>query len=239
MNQLTVFEQREVLGKEFKMYGTPDRPLFLAKDVAEWIEHTHTTHMLRSVDEDEKLNVIILHAGQNREVTMLTEYGLYEVLMQSRKPIAKEFKKEVKSILKQIRMTGGYVPVVEEETNEEFLARAFMIAQQTLAKKDELLKQKEELLLEQKPKVEYYETVLQSKKLSTTTMVAKDLGMTATKLNEKLHELGIIYKQSNTWFFYADYQFLLGEYADYHITQYGQTLKWTEKGRKYIIELLT
>ena len=80
----------------------------MAKDVAEWIEHSNSTEMLRGVDENEKLNSTILSAGQRREVTMLTEDGLYEVLMQSRKPIAKEFKREVKQILKTIRKHGLY-----------------------------------------------------------------------------------------------------------------------------------
>ena len=90
------------------MYGDFENPLFLAKDVAEWIEHSNSTEMLRGVDENEKLNSTILSAGQRREVTMLTEDGLYEVLMQSRKPIAKEFKREVKQILKTIRKHGLY-----------------------------------------------------------------------------------------------------------------------------------
>ena len=49
--------------------------------------------------------------GSTHKQWFLTEDGLYEVLMQSRKPIAKQFKKEVKQILKQIRRTGDYVPV--------------------------------------------------------------------------------------------------------------------------------
>lgn len=76
--------------------GDFENPLFLAKEVAEWIEHSNPTEMVRTIDDDEKLNSIILSAGQNREVTFLTEDGLYEVLMQSRKPIAKQFKKKVK-----------------------------------------------------------------------------------------------------------------------------------------------
>lgn len=107
-NELKVFEAREVLGKEFRIYGTLDEPLFLAKDVAEWIEHSNTTEMLRTIDDDEKLNSTILSAGQRRECSFLTEDGLYEVLMQSRKPIAKAFKTEVKKILKTIRRHGEY-----------------------------------------------------------------------------------------------------------------------------------
>ena len=105
---LQIIEQREVLGKEFKIYGDLENPLFLAKDVANWIEHNNISHMMSIVDENEKLTYTIRNSGQNREMWFLTEDGLYEVLMQSRKPIAKQFKKEVKKILKTIRLNGMY-----------------------------------------------------------------------------------------------------------------------------------
>lgn len=105
MEDLKVLDEREILGKEFKMYGTIENPLFLAKSVAEWIEHTDLSRMVNLVDDDEKLKRTLYVSGQNRNMWFLTEDGLYEVLMQSRKPIAKAFKKEVKQILKQIRMT--------------------------------------------------------------------------------------------------------------------------------------
>ncbi|NKF05290.1 hypothetical protein J1C67_14485 [Clostridium gasigenes] len=110
MDNLTVLEQREVLGKEFTIYGTKDEPLFLAKDVADWIEHTHVTKMLKNIDEDEKTTCTINTCGNYKsQATFLTEDGFYEVLMTSRKPIAKVFKKEVKVILKEIRTNGAYV----------------------------------------------------------------------------------------------------------------------------------
>ena len=62
--------------------------------------------MMRTVDDNEKLIQTMFVSGQNREMWFLTEDGLYEVLMQSRKPIAKEFKREVKQILKTIRKHG-------------------------------------------------------------------------------------------------------------------------------------
>ena len=103
MSVLQVIEQREILGKQLTMYGDFEDPLFLAKEVAEWIENKQPTQMVELVDEDEKLKCIINTSGQNREMWFLTENGLYEVLMQSRKPIAKQFKKEVKTLLKNIR----------------------------------------------------------------------------------------------------------------------------------------
>ena len=96
--------KQEVLGKEFKIYGTIEEPLFLAKDVAEFIEHSDVSKMMKSVDEDEKVKNIVRTLGGNQEMWFLTENGLYEVLMQSRKPIAKQFKKKVKEILKSLRL---------------------------------------------------------------------------------------------------------------------------------------
>lgn len=78
---LTVINEQELLGKEFKVYGDVDNPLFLATDVAEWIDYSKASMMLSSVDEDEKLRETIFTAGQNREMWFLTEDGLYEVLM--------------------------------------------------------------------------------------------------------------------------------------------------------------
>ena len=114
-DDLTVFEQRDVLGKDFTIYGDLDYPMFLAKDVAEWIEHSDVSMMLRSVDENEKQIQTLFVSGQNRDLWFLTEDGLYEVLMQSRKPIAKEFKKQVKQILRDIRQRGLYVTDVALE----------------------------------------------------------------------------------------------------------------------------
>lgn len=154
--ELMVFEQREVLGMEFKIYGTSDEPLFLAKDVANWIEHSKANMMLQSIDEDEKLRETIFTSGQNREMWFLTEDGLYEVLMQSRKPIAKQFKKEVKKILKQIRQTGGYIPIDADMNEDEIMAKALLIAQSTIEKKSKIIKSLQ-------PKAKGYDTFLDTK----------------------------------------------------------------------------
>lgn len=90
-----IIYERNLFGKHFRIYGTKENPLFLAKDVAEWIEHSDVSMMLKKVDEDEKVTNIVCTLGGNQRAWFLTENGLYEVLMQSRKPIAKELKKEV------------------------------------------------------------------------------------------------------------------------------------------------
>lgn len=173
MKDLEVIKEQEVLGKEFRIYGDADSPLFLAKDVADWIEHTNSSEMLKMVDDDEKLKIFctisnISNAYKPTESVgsanrlFLTEDGLYEVLMQSRMPIAREFKKEVKKILKSIRQTGGYIPIQEDDDESSIMAKALLIAQKTLDKKDALLKQKEEQIIEMKPKVDFANSVTDS-----------------------------------------------------------------------------
>ena len=144
-NQVQMIKEQEVLGKQFRVYGTFEEPLFLAKDVADWIEYdvNKVGQMLKTVDEDEKKTSPLHYSGQVRNMWFLTEDGLYEVLMQSRKPIAKQFKKEVKSILKQIRQTGGYIPIQQEESDTDILAKALLIAQRTIESKNKLLQEKE------------------------------------------------------------------------------------------------
>lgn len=106
MMELQVIDKRKILDQEITTYGDLENPLFLAKDVANWIgyDNSSVNKMISRVDEDERLNGIIFRAGQNREMTFLTEDGLYEVLMQSRKPIAKQFKKKVKKLIRELRL---------------------------------------------------------------------------------------------------------------------------------------
>ena len=111
MNELQIIDEREVLGKQLRIYGDFENPLFLAKDVAEWIDYDKEKvgQMLNTVDIDEKITSPIYYSGQVRNMWFVTEDGLYEVLMQSRKSIAKQWKKKVKAILKNIRKNGGYI----------------------------------------------------------------------------------------------------------------------------------
>lgn len=133
-----------------------------------------------------------------------------------------------------------------KEVDQPKLPRTYIEALRALLASEE---EKQELIDEikvQEPKVEYHDKVLNPTdeengftKLITITDIAKDVGMTARKLNKLLNDKGIIYKQGKVWKVYSKYDFLIKEkYCDYHITEYSQTLKWTEKGRKFIIELL-
>lgn len=123
---------------------------------------------------------------------------------------------------------------LKEVVNKPVLPQDYLSALKALVASEE-----EKALM--KPKVEYYESTLRPDtyvKLLTSSEVAKDLGISAQKLHTRLNELGVIYKQNKTWMLYSKYQDRVPEYCDYTINEHSQTLKWTEKGREWIIGLL-
>lgn len=251
-NELQVIDERELFGKQFRIYGTAENPLFLAKDVANWIEHSDVSTMVRKVDEDEKVTNNVCTLGGVQKALFLTEDGLYEVLMQSRKPIAKQFKKEVKNILKTIRKTGGYIPVKEGDDDSVIMARALLIAQKTIEEKDKQLKEskKDNMVLKcenakLKPKADFADDILLAPGTVTITQIAKEYGMRGAEMNNLLHKLKIQYKVNGQWVLYAKYddkgytksctQLIKHTYGTPRSIVYT---RWTEEGRKFLNELL-
>ncbi|MGL6186045.1 MAG: phage antirepressor [Clostridium chrysemydis] len=251
MNKLMIFENRQVLGKEFKIYGTKENPLFLAKDVANWIDHKKPNEMIANIDEDEKEKIKINHSDNNAmvlqnntEYWFLTEDGLYEVLMQSRKPVAKQFKKEVKKILKQMRATGGAV-----KNEVEFIKNYFPSFSEEV---------KQAMILDLKSQNEIIQKELEEKNRflnqissSSNSILVRDVAHLATKQNikigekrlwNKLREWGLIQKGSTKPMQRALEQGLF-EKAEFVVQRsFGVETKFTTrvtgKGQVYIIERL-
>ncbi len=251
MKELKVLQQQQILGKPLTLYGDFENPLFLAKEVAEWIEHSNPRMMLQAVDDDEKGVNIAYTPGGNQEVWFLTEYGVYEVLMQSRKPIAKQFKKEVKTVLKSIRKYGVYMT---SETLEQVILNPDTVIQlvETLKKekeekeqlKTENLKQRQ-MIGELQPKADYTDTILKSKKTVTITQIAKDYGMSGIEMNKLLHTLNVQYKQCGQWLLYKKYHDKGYVHSEIFIFKHSNgtediqmITKWTQKGRLFLYNLL-
>lgn len=234
MNELKVLNEQEVLGKQFKVYGTAEEPLFLAKDVAEWIEYSvsNVSKMLAAVDDEEKNIRTIVTSGSNyqTEAWFLTEDGLYEVLMQSRKPIAKQFKKEVKEILKTIRKHGIYATdnVIDNILNNP----DFGI--------DLLTKLKEERAA--RVEAERKNAILMHvNKTYTITEIAKELGLkSAMQLNRILAEKKIQYQVNGTWLMYSNYSDCGYEEIKQEVLDSGKVIyhrRITQMGREFILGL--
>ena len=197
-NEVSVLENEVTLmGKTFNVYGTVEEPLFRAKDVADWIEHSNVSAMVQSVDEDEKLTLNIAYSEvQKHNELFLTENGVYEVLMLSRKPVAKDFKKEVKKMLHAIRtrkatlMPTNFADALEayaKEVREREEAQKALFAET----------QQKLLALEQKEAAEKEtERIYQVNKnfhnnLYTASQIAKKLGITANMVGRIANEHGL------------------------------------------------
>ncbi|MFL0168669.1 phage antirepressor [Candidatus Clostridium helianthi] len=249
MKNLQVIKQQYILGKDFRVYGTAENPLFLAKDVAEWIDYSKTSDgyynvskMLMSIDEDEKVTITNSNSGGSK--LYLTEDGLYEVLMQSRKVIAKKFKKEVKKVLRQIRITGGYIKVNENMSDFEIMARALQISQNTIAKKDEILKSKD---IELEDKSRFINQI----SISENSLLVREVAKIACKqgiiigekiLWQKLRDWKIIFKNTTEpkqeFIDRGYFEVVEGFKESQKKTFTYHTTKVTGKGQVYIIKKL-
>lgn len=263
MNEIKIINKSTFLDKEIDVWGSVERPLFRAKDVVDWLKAKNVTMVIDRVDEEERLK---FNLGRNGGDTwFLTEDGLYELLMQSRKPIAKQFKKGVKKILHEIRTKGGYLATTQNDTPATILVRAMKVADEVIAEHEKRIKELEEqgrhqeIVIEQKdaqidaqdkqikiaaPKAEYYDNTLASTTCITTTQVADDLHITARTLNAKLKDLGIIYSQSGQWHLKMPYKGwnLAGTRTYNYQSSNGEiststTLVWNQRGKRFIIAL--
>lgn len=214
--QVTQISTASIFDRNFPIYGTIEEPYFRAKDVAEWIDYDTSSlnKMLAGVDDGEKVRKNLPTPSGVQEVWFVSEDGLYEMLFLSRKPKAKMFKKGVKEALKQIRRTGGYIQAKPEDTPEEIMAKAVLLANKTI----ELQKQKMQMLegknalLEQEnqelaPKAQYTDDVLQSNGTYTHSEMAKELNFRSwVAFIDACKKDGILFKhQGGMYMLYAKY----------------------------------
>lgn len=197
--------------------------------------------------------------GGVQRIAYINEKNIYKLIMRSDKPQAEPFQDWVcGEVLPAIRKTGGYIATTEEESPEEIMAKALLVAQTTIKRKEERMKQLEAETEQQRetielqdteikkaaPKVNYYDNHLQSVNTQTTTQVAKQIGMEAPKLNKKLKELGILYKQSGQWLLHSPYSSwgMHSTRTQTFTRSDGSTgtsvyTVWTTKGVRFIIAL--
>ena len=217
-----------------------NEPYFVGKDVAEVLGYSNTRDALaKHIDDDDK-NTVAIHDGTsgNPNVTIINESGLYSLILSSKLPKAKEFKRWVTSeVLPSIRKHGTYMTA---EKIEEVLSNPDMIIQLAIKLKQERAEkeklkienlQQKQIIGELKPKADYTDTILRSKKLVTITQIAKDYGMSGTEMNKLLHTLEVQYKgyvHSETFTFKRS-----NGKEDVEIVT-----KWTQKGRLFLYNLL-
>ena len=140
-------------------------PWFVAKDACDILELNNVTEALRPLDDDEKSNFRNSEVAQNggRAPLIISEPGLYKLIMRSRKPEAKEFQRWVThEVLPQIRKTGGYIPTSESDSDEDIMARAVLVAQKTIERKNQQLQAKDAQIKVLEPKARFADAVAAS-----------------------------------------------------------------------------
>lgn len=212
--KITVIDSEVICNQQVNVYGTRENPLFLAKDVANWLGHSNPSRMLSKIDEDEKKIINAKLSLQNSELTncyipsesdsckannylFLTEFGVYEVLMQSRLPKAKEFKKGVKEILKRIRLTGKY----EADTHSDDDRSRDLI--EALKENNALLRQALQTsanVKQHEANNQYRDDAPNNGPFFNITTIAKKLKTTAQYLNNMLSNNGYIVNIDGSWY---------------------------------------
>lgn len=232
--QIFNFEQNEV-----RTVLVNEEPYFVGKDVAEILGYSKPRNAISThVDEEDKQDAPIQgDLGGKQKMTIINESGLYSLILKSKLPNAKKFKRWVTSeVLPTIRKTGSYTNVPQS------FAQALRLAAD-LEEKSQLLEQQ---IAEYEPKISYLDMILSSTDTVATSQIAADYGMSAIALNKLLNELGIQHKVSGQWILYRKHMnqgYTKSRTSEIPKADGGvkvvMNTKWTQKGRIFIYNLLT
>lgn len=242
-NEVRVFNFENSEIRTTVIDGTPH---FVGKDVAEILGYKRTADAIAShVDSEDKGVGEIETPGGVQKLVVINESGLYSLVLSSKLPSAKKFKRWVTTdVLPDIRKHGAYL---SNEKIEEILMDPETIISLAQQVKDERAKNAllTQQVAESRPKADYYDKIMQSTSLVTITQIAKDYGWSAKQMNDKLHELGVQYKIGGQWVLYSKYQdkgYTFSHTVDITkkdgSTDVKMNTKWTQKGRLFIYNLL-
>ena len=228
---------------------------FVAKDVCEVLNLEQVSRAMDRLDDDERGLLKVTHP-QNPEkelhVNGVNESGLYQLIIASNKPEAKQFKRWIThEVLPSIRKHGMYATerTVEAMLNDpdtmiKTLQALKLEREQRKALEHENIIQKQ-IIGELKPKADYTDAILQNKGLVTITQIAKDYGMSGQAMNYLLHDLGVQYKQSGQWLLYHQHHGKGYTHSNTIDIQRSDgrpdvkmNTKWTQRGRLFLYELL-
>ena len=230
-------------GNEVRTVLIDNEPYFVGKDIAGVLGYKRATKAIQDhVDIEDKDEVPIQDSiGRLQQTPIINESGLYALIFGSKLETAKRFKRWVTSeVLPAIRKHGAYAT---PRTIDDWLNNPDMMikALEQLKTEREQRLIAEQQINELQPKATYYDLVLQNKSLLSVSKIAKDYGKSAIWLNNKLHELGIQFKQGDTWLLYQKHADKGYTQSTTHVIDEEKSrmlTKWTQKGRLFIYELL-
>ena len=239
MNELEVFQNAEFGSVRTVTIGGV--PYFVGKDVANILGYSNPQKALRDhVDEEDK-TVNESFSVNGTKAILINESGLYSLIISSKMPNAKKFKRWVTNdVLPSIRQHDVYATDDFLSKTLEDPAWAISVLQRLKAKQQQVAMQ-QQVIAELKPKASYYDLILQNKSTMPISKIAKDYGMSGRKLNTLLHELGVQYKMSKMWLLYqkhADKGYTQSKTYAINDENSAMHTYWTQKGRLFLYDLL-
>lgn len=225
------------------------QPYFAGKDVASILGYTNTRKaLIDHVDEEDKGVTKCDTLGGKQDLIIINESGLYSLILSSKMPNAKKFKRWVTSeVLPAIRKHGLYA-TDDLIANPDLAIAAFTALKEEREKNKELMAAVaigQQQIAEMKPKATYYDVVLECRDAVNISVIAKDYGWSGIRMNEFLHEKGIQFKQGDIWLLYQKHAPNGYTKTNTHIYEDSKGIKhtkvhtkWTQKGRLFIYEQL-
>jgi len=239
-NQIQVFEN-QAFGK-VRVVEKDGQPWFVGKDVTEVLGYANPSKALRDhVDAGDKLNNESLSSLGQRGGWLINESGLYSLILSSKLPTAKAFKRWVTAdILPSIRKHKAYIaPDTLAQMREDRGFADNLI--RVLTESQEISLALAGFVQTMRPKADYYDAILQNPHALPVTLIAKDYGMSAIQFNRLLHALGIQYKCRRTWVLYAAYADLGYTLSKTYLVDGVQVAIhtcWTQAGRLFLFNRL-
>lgn len=216
-------------------------PLFCLSDVCKILE-LRTNKVVQRLSKDVLSKYPLLTSGGNQVFSFVNEDGLYDVILDSRKPEAKAFRKWVTSeVLPSIRKDGGYIVAKADDSPEVIMARAILLADKTIKKQQEKIEMQSKQIADLERKTEYLRLIEATPGYVNINQIAQDYGWSAIRMNRKLHELGIQYYQGGQWILYAKYKDKGYVKSRTVVCEDGEArmhTKWSQRGRRFIYEEL-
>lgn len=203
MNELQIFKNEEF--GEIRTIEVNNQPWFVGKDVADILGYRNGSRDINNhVEEEDRLKYQIGTAGQLREQTLINESGLYSLILSSKLPKAKEFKRWVTSeVLPTIRKTGGYINGSEAMSDSEIMAKALLVAQKTIEANKEKINQLMSDNERMKPKALFADAVANSDGTILIGELAKLIKQNGYDIGQKrlfawMRENGYLIKQKGS-----------------------------------------
>ena len=177
MNEIQIFNNPQF--GDVRAVTIDNEPWFVGKDVAERLGYQNGSRDVnRHVDNEDRQKVMVFDGNQDRETTIINESGLYSLVLSSKLPTAKAFKRWITSeVIPSIRRRGGYINGQDQLSPEELMARALVIAQQTLADRERRISELTVTTQIMQPKAEYFDQIVDRNLLTNFRETAKQLGI--------------------------------------------------------------